>query len=296
MEQKVEKLEDIELYKKMLMEHKELSLHRKKYNKYLKLTYACGIFAFLAMFLFSKSSLQIIPTIISAILTLIFFVLFQKERYLYYNIFKVDVISEIMSNERDRYEYEAEGLDEEIYKKADFGFEIYNKYYAEDALVATINDRKYIISDVKTIGINSDGDEVALFKGVVAYYTLKKKIPGTITIDVKDKTSKLKKDYVPVDNEIFSTTYEMLASDKHFASKHINDKIIDRVINILLVYRKVVELKIIDDSVIIRLNDIYLFDADIKDVMKEAENIATTFKLVDEVKKLMEDIAESINK
>lgn len=282
-------------YEKLLFEHEKLSYHRTRYSNFMqwrKIFFVLTIIVFILCYY--KPSLSILCTAIPLSVAILLWVLAGREKTLYYDTFQKDFINYILNKKQVKYKYVSEGLSEDLYRRADFGHEQYCKYLAEDGFIGYINDKKCIISDVKTIAKDNNGNNVALFKGVVAYTNLNQRIPGKITIKENQAIS-YKKDRITTSNQTFNDMFEIYASDKLFATKIINEEIINRILNLRLVNLLKPEIVISEDSVFIRLKGKYLFEADLNHVAGEVKNIADSFLLIDELKALLEAIDSSIN-
>lgn len=221
-----------------------------------------GIFPWIAMFI----PIIAIDIIIFAIITLIF----SKNTIKYNDVFKEKIINSIFENFLYDVDYiPKKQMPHDVYKEGKYdGY--YNRYYSDDYLEASI-DNKYNIKmaeitteDVET-KTDSDGDThtetTTIFSGLFAKINIGKSINSELRI--KQNGTLFKKNRLEMDSQEFEKYFDVISTNQIIGMQLLTHDIMDILVDFRIQLKMPLDILIREDIMYIRLHTGKMFEATI---------------------------------
>lgn len=173
--------------------------------------------------------------------------------------FKERVLEEFAIHIKDGFVYETNGeISESKYRKSGFN-KSYNKFVSNCCMVGEKNGRKIEIANILVEKENSDsGKKKQLFQGVFSYCELNEKIDEIDVMKVNSNNNR--KEKVEIEKE----NLYMYSEDSNYASKIVNDSIIELIRKVKNEFNITLEFMVHKNSLYVRyfinnINNVLLF-------------------------------------
>lgn len=223
----------------------------------------------------------------------------EKDKKTYKNIFKEKIVSKLINLGLENSEYYHDvGLTEEEYNLGEW--EKYDIYDSEDKIVATVNNEKMVIAEVRTEDIrrDSDGDtkHVTLFHGLAGYIDLPKDIGCYIKV-VKDRIKIFGRaeDDIKMDMSEFEKIFDVKTDNKIKAMQILTVDIMTEIIELIKTTKVKFEFYINHNKMYVRFHTGEVFEPDVFGQAMKYEEIKKYFDIIYGVRNITGHICNVIS-
>ena len=286
-----------EKYKKLaydlIKNNKELNHQRRNHNilTAIKGLLIIGIFSMFVL-IAAIGPVAIVFMIILVVTLIIISVTCGKN-----NLIFDEIIPEIIKKNFNDFKYDHNsGIDKLTYREA--RFEGFDRYRSDDLITGKVCNYDFIMSEVHTERRHRDKDGhtyyTTIFHGAFSKVILDKDIGCFINI-VNNKIKLFSRDYyVTIENEKFEKVYDVFTDDKIKAMRLLTPDVTTKMIDLYDETGIYCEVKIVNNTLYIRLYTGALFNFSFSKPEKEALMVGKSLAVIDSVFKIMENFIKEV--